>query len=124
ADGDSPLRGDGFSGDDGYLSDMSRVVASYCTTFLKPEMLHIYRQVTGLARWRTFVITRERQCADRYPFADVEPVPRVRSNFVRRFWLKYVRREPPVVYRGEYGALSRILERRGADLLHVYFGHT
>ena len=21
-------------------------VASYCTTFLKPEMLHIYRQVT------------------------------------------------------------------------------
>ena len=27
------------------------VVASYCTTFLKPEMLHIYRQVTGLKRF-------------------------------------------------------------------------
>ena len=26
------------------------VVASYCTTFLKSEMLHIYRQVTGPAR--------------------------------------------------------------------------
>ena len=24
------------------------IVASYCTTFLKPEMLHIYRQVGAL----------------------------------------------------------------------------
>lgn len=103
---------------------MTRVVASYCTTFLKPEMLHVYRQVSGLERWRTFVITRERQCADRYPFEDVEIVPRVRSNFVRRFWLKYIRREPPIVYRGEYGALANLLARREADLLHVYFGHT
>ena len=36
------------------------VVASYCTTFLKPEMRHIYRQVTGLQRYETFVMTRER----------------------------------------------------------------
>jgi colanic acid/amylovoran biosynthesis glycosyltransferase len=100
------------------------VVASYCTTFLKPEMLHIYRQVTGLQRWKTFVVTRERSSEDRYPFDDVETVPAVRSNFLRRFWLKYIRREPPIVYRGEYGALARILDRRHADLLHVYFGHT
>jgi hypothetical protein len=31
-------------------------VASYCTTFLKPEMLHIYRQITGLRRWETVVV--------------------------------------------------------------------
>lgn len=99
-------------------------VASYCTTFLKPEMLHIYRQVTGLERWKTFVITKERQCADRFPFDDVETVPPVKSNFIRRAWLKYVKKEPPIVYRGEYGALAGILERRNADLLHVYFGHT
>ena len=34
------------------------VVASYCTTFLKPEMRHIYRQVVGLKRYDTFVMTR------------------------------------------------------------------
>ncbi len=28
------------------------IVASYCTTFLKPEMRHIYRQVTGLRSTR------------------------------------------------------------------------
>ncbi|PYI94054.1 MAG: hypothetical protein DME97_04075 [Verrucomicrobia bacterium] len=35
-----------------------RVVASYCTTFLKPEMLHIYRQVRSLHEFDTFVMTK------------------------------------------------------------------
>lgn len=101
-------------------------VASYCTTFLKPEMLHIYRQITGLRRWQTFVVTRERLCEDLYPMPPhgIEVAPRVRSNFVRRFWLKYIKREPPIVYRGEYGVLANLLNRREADVLHVYFGHT
>ena len=60
-------------------------VASYCTTFLKPEMLHIYRQVAGLRRYRTFVVCRERQSEDKFPFAEVEVQPRVRKNFLRRF---------------------------------------
>jgi colanic acid/amylovoran biosynthesis glycosyltransferase len=103
-----------------------RTVASYCTTFLKPEMRHIYRQITGLRRYQTFVICKERQCAEMYPMPEgtVELAPGVRSNFLRRFWLKYIRREPPIVYRGEYGVLAGLLERRAADLMHVYFGHT
>ena len=99
------------------------VVASYCTTFLKPEMLHIYRQVTGLERWRTFVVTKERQSEDRFPFADVEVVPAVRSNFARRFWLKYVKREEAIVYRGEYGVLAKVLERGGKAMVLVGAGH-
>lgn len=99
-------------------------VASYCTSFLKPEMLHIYRQVTGLRRWQTFVVCRERLEAERFPFDEVVVPPVVKSNFLRRAWLKYVRHEPPIVYRGEYGALARVLEERQADLLHIYFGHT
>ena len=77
------------------------VVASYCTTFLKPEMLHIYRQVTGLQRYGTFVLTRERLGAEEFPFAEMEVLPRARKNFVKRFWLKHVARRPPVYYRGE-----------------------
>lgn len=101
-------------------------VASYCTTFLKPEMRHIYRQITGLRRYDTFVICKERQNAEMYPMPEggLELAPGVRSNFIRRFWLKYIRREAPIVYRGEYGVLARLLERRHADLMHVYFGHT
>ena len=45
-------------------------------------------------------------------------------NLLRHGWLKFVKREPPVVYRGEYQMLASLLERRGADLMHIYFGHT
>ncbi len=100
------------------------VVASYCTTFLKREMRHIYRQVTGLKAFRTFVMTKSRENSDVFPFGDVEVLPRPRINFVARFYKKYIRRMEPVFYRGEYDQLSGVLARRDADLLHVYFGHT
>ncbi|MES2571989.1 MAG: glycosyltransferase [Verrucomicrobiota bacterium] len=100
------------------------VVASYCTTFLKPEMRHIYRQVTGLQRYETFVLTRERNCAAEFPFEDIELIPRARKNFLKRFWLKYLMRKPPVYYRGELQVLIKLLKRRPADLMHIYFGHT
>ncbi|HYR58922.1 MAG TPA: glycosyltransferase [Chthoniobacteraceae bacterium] len=100
------------------------IVASYCTTFLKPEMRHSYRQVTGLRRYSTFVMTRERMNDADFPFPDVELIPRARKNFVKRFWLKYVVRKPPVYYRGELQVLIKLLRRRPADLMHVYFGHT
>jgi colanic acid/amylovoran biosynthesis glycosyltransferase len=101
-------------------------VASYCTTFLKPEMLHIYRQITGLRRYETFVVCKERQSEELFPMPErgIETAPGVKSNFLRRFWLKYIKHEPPIVYRGEYGVLANLLERREADLMHVYFGHT
>ena len=99
-------------------------VASYCSTFLKPEMLHIYRQVTGLKSFKTFAVCKERRSEEAFPFPDVEIAPAAQKNFVRRFWLKYIKNEPPIVYRGEYGVLAELLERRKADLMHVYFGHT
>lgn len=99
-------------------------VASYCTTFLKREMLHIYRQITGLRDFQTFVMTKSRENADVYPFGDIEVLPRPRINFLLRFQKKYLKRMEPVFYRGEYDQLSGVLGRRHADLLHVYFGHT
>jgi glycosyltransferase involved in cell wall biosynthesis len=87
-------------------------------------MLHIYRQVTGLRRYRTFVIAKERREAERYPFADVERVKGRSGHFVARFMMKYVRRLPPLWYRGELPELLDLLRRRPAALMHVYFGHT
>src|SRR5438309_6880345 len=100
------------------------VVASYCTSFLKPEMLHIYRQVKALRGVKTFVITKEVQNAESFPFRDIEIIPQSRMNLLRHGWLKFVKREPPIVYRGEYQVLASLLEKRGADLMHIYFGHT
>ena len=104
---------------------MSRlVVASYCTTFLKSEMLHIYRQVTALRGVRTFVMTKKKQNTELFPFNDIELIPAPRPNPFRHGWLKFIERQPPIVYRGEYQLLANLLERRGADLMHIYFGHT
>src|SRR5947199_9109384 len=101
-----------------------RVIASYCSSFLKPEMLHIYRKVKALRRVKTFVMTKELQNAERFPFRDIEIIPTQRMNLLRHGWLKFVKRRPPVIYRGEYQLLASLLERRGADLMHIYFGHT
>ena len=101
------------------------IVASYCTTFLKPEMLHIYRQVTGLQNYQTFVVAKERICTEQFPLEDIEMVPsKPRKNFIRRFYLKHIRKLPAIYYRGEMQGLMKIFRRRQADLMHVYFGHT
>jgi colanic acid/amylovoran biosynthesis glycosyltransferase len=100
------------------------VVASYCSSFLKPEMLHIYRQVKALRGVRTFVITKEVQNAEQFPFDEIEIISKWRYGLLRHGWLKFVKRVPPIVYRGEYQVLASLLERRGANLMHIYFGHT
>ena len=101
-----------------------RVVASYCSSFLKSEMLHIYRQVKALRGVDTFVVTKEVQNAERFPFDRIEIIPKRRTNLLMHGWLKFVERRPPIVYRGEYQTLDSLLERHGADLMHIYFGHT
>src|SRR6184192_678005 len=101
-----------------------RVVASYCSSFLKSEMLHIYRQVKALRGVDTFVVTKEVQNAERFPFENIEIIPKRRTNLLVHGWLKFVERRPPIVYRGEYQTLDSLLERHGADLMHIYFGHT
>jgi colanic acid/amylovoran biosynthesis glycosyltransferase len=87
-------------------------------------MLHIYRQLTGLQAFETFVITKHRQNADRFPFDDIEPLVTPRRHVLRRGYLKYIARKPALIYRGEYDAIRRILIRRDPGLIHVYFGNT
>jgi colanic acid/amylovoran biosynthesis glycosyltransferase len=106
------------------VSSSKPLIASFCTFFLKPEMLHIYRQITGLQTFQTFVITKYRQNADRFPFADVEPLVTPKRHLLRRGYLKYLAGKPALVYRGEYDAVRRILIRRDPELIHVYFGNT
>ena len=106
------------------VSRAKPVVASYSSVFLKPEMRHIYRQVTGLRRYATFAITRERLCEEQFPFPDVEVLRGAQKNFIKRFVFKHVLRLGPVHYRPELRVLTRVLEQRSADLMHIYFGHT
>jgi colanic acid/amylovoran biosynthesis glycosyltransferase len=99
------------------------VVACYCATFLKPEMLHIYRQITSLKRVDPVVIAQKREEAERYPFDRVEIVGKPALHFARRFWFKQLRDAPWQLSAGEVRNLIGVLERANAQLLHIYFGH-
>jgi colanic acid/amylovoran biosynthesis glycosyltransferase len=98
-------------------------VASYIVTFLKPEMLHVYRQVTGLRRWKNIVICKKRENPDHFPFPEVRTVKKSPLHQVRRWWQKQVRHEPITIGPSETRRLRAEILCSGADLLHVYFGH-
>jgi colanic acid/amylovoran biosynthesis glycosyltransferase len=99
------------------------VIACYCATFLKPEMLHIYRQITGLKRCAPVVIAQKRENAVRYPFEPLYLVPKPRTHVLRRFWFRQLRDKPWQISDAELSELLSVLSETRARLLHIYFGH-
>ena len=102
--------------------DSRPVIACYCATFLKPEMLHIYRQITALERCRPVVIAQKREQAGRYPFEPIYVVPKPATHFLRRFWFRQLRDVPWQISDRELRVLQGILSKTDARLLHIYFG--
>src|SRR5438552_16016740 len=98
------------------------VVACYCATFLKPEMLHIYRQITALQRVAPIVIAQKRENSARFPFDKIDIVPKPALQFLRRFWFRELRDKPWQISGGALRALLEILRKTDAELLHIYFG--
>ncbi len=98
-------------------------VAFYCATFLKPEMLHIYRQITGLGQVRPVVIAQKRENQARFPFDPVELVPKSRLHFIRRFWFRQLLDRPWQLSRSEVDLLLGVLAKQEAQLLQIFFGH-
>ena len=92
------------------------VVASYCTTFLKPEMLHIYRQITGLREFRPVVLTQRREGGSEFPFGEIVVMPKPATHWLRRFWVKQIRHRPIQIYRSEARRLADELRR----MLHAW----
>jgi colanic acid/amylovoran biosynthesis glycosyltransferase len=99
------------------------VAAQYCATFLKPEMLHIYRQIAALRAYQPLVLTQKREQAALFPFDPVVTLPRPWTREMRRFWQKTILGGPLFVSRAEAGKLESVLRESGAALMHVYFGH-
>jgi glycosyltransferase involved in cell wall biosynthesis len=116
-------------------ADEKPMVASICGTFLKPEMQSIYRQVAGLRQTRTIVYTQSHENAEMFPFEPVIKLtrlvrPRLRGNFILRFWFKHVIKKwpPPFPINKEIAPhypydLVALLKRDKPDLAHVYYGH-
>jgi colanic acid/amylovoran biosynthesis glycosyltransferase len=98
-------------------------VAIFCPTFLKPEMLHVYRQVAGLQKVWPVVLTFKRENADRFPFAPIRLVRRSPLRWWRRIWSGQIRKVPQRAYPAEVSSLGLLLEADHCQLLHIYFGN-
>jgi colanic acid/amylovoran biosynthesis glycosyltransferase len=85
-------------------------------------MWHIYRQITGLQRISPVVIAQKRENSARFPFDQIDIIPKPALHFLRRFWFRQVRDKPWQISASESRALMNILEKRSARLLHIYFG--
>jgi colanic acid/amylovoran biosynthesis glycosyltransferase len=99
------------------------VAVQYVATFLKPEMLHIYRQITALRAFRPVVFCQKREHAETFPFADLRLLPKPRTHTLRRLWQKQILGRPITIYRREARRILDALQAERAEVLHVYFGH-
>ncbi|MGV3533909.1 MAG: glycosyltransferase [Chthoniobacteraceae bacterium] len=99
------------------------VAAQYIATFAKPEMLHIYRQVTGLRRYAGLVLCQKRENPVQFPYEDLVWLPKPRTHQLRRLWQKQILGRPITIYPSEARRIEGVLAKKGAKVLHVYFGH-
>lgn len=97
------------------------VVISYCATFLKPEMLHVYRQVSGITEFENWVLTRRREHAERFPFARLVVLKKSMLRIFRREFYRLLGKPVPLG-RYEVEQWLELAEAKDASLIHVYFG--
>ncbi|MEO7932869.1 MAG: glycosyltransferase [Chthoniobacterales bacterium] len=107
----------------GSIKNDAPVAASYCVTFLKPEMQHIYRQITALRRYRPVVLTQRRENELTFPFPDVRLLGKPWTHQLRRFWSRSVRGVPITAYGHEASRVLSELNKMNAQVLHIYFGN-
>lgn len=102
------------------------VVASYVSDFLKSDMLHVFRQISGQKRVTPWVFTHKRENEGLFPFPAkrLEVLPKPRLRWWRRFVSKKIQHAPWRLYRWEVRHAILQLTRTGARVLHIYFGHT
>jgi colanic acid/amylovoran biosynthesis glycosyltransferase len=98
-------------------------VLCFVGTYLKPEMWHVYNQITGLRKFRSIVLTRLRENPHLFPEPQVEIFRHTPLPWWEKFHLKYIARAPREIYKGYKQSLQRSFDATRPDLLHIYFGH-
>ncbi|MGB0128535.1 MAG: glycosyltransferase [Rhodocyclaceae bacterium] len=97
------------------------VLISYCATFLKPEMLHVYRQVSAIEAFENWVVTRRRENPSRFPYDKLVVLRKSPLRIFRREAYRLLRR--PIPLGGtEVRHLLDLARDHDAALIHIYFG--
>ncbi len=94
---------------------------SYCATFLKPEMLHVYRQVTGVDAFDNWVVTRRRENARHFPYTKLLTLKKSPLRLFRRAAYRLLG-QPIPLGGSEVRQMLAIAHEKNAALVHIYFG--
>ncbi|MBF8272670.1 MAG: Glycos transf 1 protein [Magnetococcales bacterium] len=97
------------------------VAVSFLATFLSPEMLHVYRQVTSLRHFDMWVITRSRKHPELFPYPNLITLKKSPWRFVARAWHRLARRRVPLSA-WETRQMLAAVQRLQAHVVHVYLG--
>lgn len=97
------------------------VAVSFLATFLRPEMLHVYRQVTSLRSFHMWVVTRNRRHPELFPYDNLFILKKSPWRFLSRAYHRMRRLRVPMS-RAETRQMRAIVERLQAHVVHVYLG--
>jgi colanic acid/amylovoran biosynthesis glycosyltransferase len=116
-------------GDNGGNVPSPPVIAHFCSTFLKRDMQHLYRQITGLqsaGEFESRIVTRSRENVGAFWYWEkkVRVIRKHPLRFFRRAWHRSIQKKPavPLSFR-ECRDILYELKRIDAEVMHVYFGH-
>lgn len=103
------------------VPDSQNSVVSFVATYLKPEMLHVYRQTTGLQRHTNWIVTRRRACEKKFPARNVIELRKHPLRWFHKAWHRS-RGERIPLDPAEIAQLQKICAEKKARLVHIYFG--
>lgn len=103
------------------VTGSQKTVVSFVATYLKPEMLHVYRQTTNLRRYTNWIVTRRRENEIRFPAENVIALRRHPLRWFQRT-LHRVRGLRSPLDPAENKQLAKICAEKKARLIHIYFG--
>jgi len=95
-------------------------VALFCATFLRPEMLHVHRHVTGLKAFRPVVIAQKREGG--WPVEDLVVIKRSSGRFLARAGERLTG-VPWQISAAEADRIIAVMAEKNCRLLHVFFGN-
>jgi len=101
----------------------SPTITFFCATYLKPEMLHIHRQITLLPGWDVHVITQRIENLAQFPVASLDVVPRSPWRWASRLRERSMKSGPWQASAREVDTMLHHIQARGSDVLHIFFGN-
>jgi glycosyltransferase involved in cell wall biosynthesis len=97
-------------------------LAFLCATYLKPEMLHVYRQITSLQGFRVRVITQKVENREAFPFEPIDLVARSRTRWIARSRERWLKSGPWQVGGREVEEVLSLVDVHDIRVLHIFFG--